>query len=175
MDFTNRNPRRTFLQLVGSATVIGLAGCTSDQGTDGGSDDTETASTGTESEGTETTAGNTQRETSTQSTSTEPHGTDTIGTRTEEPTANGTPALSGPVPAVYRTATSLGGSERNPDSLAPKSAVQYQSHPKNGQQCSGCVFYIPDKNGDGLGACSIVEGYIQPEGWCISYNPYQNG
>ena len=79
----------------------------------------------------------------------------------------------GPVPDEYATATAQGGSERNPDSLATKQAVQYQSSPKEGEQCSDCRFYIPDKNGDGLGACSIVEGMIEPEGWCASYAPYE--
>jgi hypothetical protein len=177
MDFTKRNPRRTFLRLVGGATVGSLAGCISNGGagdTGTGGSETATGGTGTdEGGGTETTAPDPQREPSEQPTSTEPRGTGTVPeTNTGEASASGTPALSGPIPAVYRTATSQGGTERNPDSLQSKDAVQYQSHPKNGQQCSGCMFYIPDKNGDGLGACSVVEGFIQPQGWCVSYSPY---
>jgi hypothetical protein len=114
MDFTKRNPRRTFLQLVGSGTVIGLTGCTSDGGTgDNGTGGAETANDGTENDDgseTETTAGNIQSETGTRFTSNEPRGTDTNETSTGETPAP-TPALSGPVPAVYRTATSL--AERN--------------------------------------------------------------
>jgi hypothetical protein len=53
--------------------------------------------------------------------------------------------------------------------------VEYQSRPKDGEQCSGCLFYIADKNGDGLGTCSVVEGYIEPKAWCVSYSPYQDG
>ena len=73
------------------------------------------------------------------------------------------------VPAEYRTATALNGDERDPDALSSKPDVNYQSEPSSGQQCSGCAFYVPDKNGDGAGACSIVEGTIEPNGYCVSY------
>ena len=92
---------------------------------------------------------------------------------TEAPTTTAPPSDDDTVPEQYATATSLGGQERDPDSLSAKSDVQYQEEPKEGQQCSGCTFYIEDKNGDGLGACAIVEGTIAPEAWCISYAPYQ--
>ncbi|MFB6101341.1 MAG: high-potential iron-sulfur protein [Haloplanus sp.] len=90
-------------------------------------------------------------------------------------TATATPTESGgdTVPAEYETATSLGGTQRNPDSLSSKEAVSYQSEPKNGQQCSNCQFYIKDKNGDGMGACSLVAGKISPQGYCVSYAEYQ--
>jgi nitrous oxide reductase accessory protein NosL len=73
------------------------------------------------------------------------------------------------VPAAYETATALGGLERNPDQLSTKDAVNYQTEPSGGQQCSNCRYYVADKNGDGLGACAIVEGTISPEAWCVSY------
>jgi hypothetical protein len=79
----------------------------------------------------------------------------------------------GPVPQEYETATSIGGSQRDPDALQSKSEVQYQSQPQDGKQCSGCTFYVEDENDDGLGACSIVEGKIGPEAYCVSYAPYQ--
>ena len=85
------------------------------------------------------------------------------------PTDTATPTESGGVPAAYETATSLGGSQRDPSSLVSKSAVSYQEEPSDGQQCSNCQLYIPDKNGDGLGACAVVEGTIAPEAWCTSY------
>jgi hypothetical protein len=78
-----------------------------------------------------------------------------------------------PVPDQYATATAQAGGQRDPDALSSQSAVQYQSEPLEGQQCSGCQFYITDKNGDGLGACSIVEGVIDPEGYCTSYVAYE--
>jgi hypothetical protein len=88
----------------------------------------------------------------------------------ETPTAGGG---LGPVPGEYETATSIGGVERQPDGLATKDAVRYQSTPNGGQQCSNCTYYVEDMNDDGLGACSIVEGKIGPEAWCASYVPYR--
>ncbi len=41
-----------------------------------------------------------------------------------------------------------------------KAAAGYQDKPKGGQQCSGCIQFVPDN------ACKIVEGNISPEGWC---------
>lgn len=77
----------------------------------------------------------------------------------------------GPVPDEYKTATAQGGMTRDEANLQTKEALSYQSTPKNGQQCSDCRYYITDKNGDGLGACTLVEGKIEPEGWCVSFAP----
>jgi hypothetical protein len=77
------------------------------------------------------------------------------------------------VPEAYRTATSIGGQERDPDGLSTKEALDYQEEPKDGQQCSGCTFYVEDKNGDGKGACTLVEGTIAPDAWCASYTAHE--
>lgn len=91
-----------------------------------------------------------------------------------DPTATATTtAASDAVPSEYETATSLDGTERNPDALSSKDAVNYQSDPQDGQQCSGCRYYIEDKNGDGMGACAIVAGTIDPSAYCVSYAEYQ--
>jgi hypothetical protein len=84
---------------------------------------------------------------------------------------DGTPTgtTGGGVPEQYRTATGLGGQQRDPAALSSQSAVNYQSEPQDGQQCSGCTYYIPEKNGDRVGACTIVEGTIEPSGYCTSY------
>ncbi|WP_248896819.1 high-potential iron-sulfur protein [Haloplanus halobius] len=95
-------------------------------------------------------------------------------TATSTATATATPTASdGGVPAAYETATSLDGTQRDPDALSSKDAVNYQAEPSDGQQCSDCRFYIEDKNGDGMGACAIVAGTIDPEGYCVSYAEYQ--
>jgi hypothetical protein len=93
---------------------------------------------------------------------------DATATPTETETSSGDT-----VPAEYETATSLDGTERDPSSLSAKSAVNYQEEPNDGQQCSDCQFYIEDKNGDGMGACAIVEGNIDPNGYCVSYAEYE--
>jgi len=77
------------------------------------------------------------------------------------------------VPEEYRTATGLDGSQRDPAALSSQGAVSYQAEPQGGKQCSGCSYYVPDKNGDGLGACTIVEGTIDPSGYCTSYVAYE--
>ena len=46
-----------------------------------------------------------------------------------------------------------------------KNVVQYQDKPKGDQKCSGCVNFLPPN------ACKIVEGTINPNGWCIAFAP----
>ena len=46
---------------------------------------------------------------------------------------------------------------------APKAAMKYQDHPNGQQQCDGCQqFVAPD-------ACKIVDGKINPKGWCVAW------
>lgn len=73
------------------------------------------------------------------------------------------------VPEAYRTATAQNGQQRDPDNLVAPSALNYREEPNNGNQCSGCQFYIPDQNGDGMGACTLITGMVDPQGWCNSY------
>lgn len=84
---------------------------------------------------------------------------------------------NGPVPASYRTATSLGGEQRDPGSLLAKADVgfaEYDEATENpahqpGTCCANCAEYIPDKNGDGFGACAEVAGYVDGADWCTVY------
>ncbi|HET7879301.1 MAG TPA: hypothetical protein VFL55_00335 [Acetobacteraceae bacterium] len=46
-----------------------------------------------------------------------------------------------------------------------QAVVQYQKQPKNGQMCSTCVNFEPPS------ACKIVQGTIEPNGWCLVYAP----
>lgn len=52
-----------------------------------------------------------------------------------------------------------------------KAAFQYQEMPKNGQKCDQCAFWIPGPKPGARGACKVVEGDINPNGWCISFAP----
>jgi hypothetical protein len=52
---------------------------------------------------------------------------------------------------------------------ASKQAMQYQDQPKNGQTCDTCVQWIPGPAPDAPGACKVVEGPINPKGWCVAY------
>jgi hypothetical protein len=76
--------------------------------------------------------------------------------------------LQGPIPDEYRTATAQGGNERSQNNLQSKAGVNY--HEAQGTTvCENCIHYIPDMNDDDLGACSLVEGYIEPNAWCTIY------
>ncbi|MFB6092631.1 MAG: high-potential iron-sulfur protein [Haloquadratum sp.] len=169
--------RRTVLKrLTGTAAgtaALGLAGCTGTPQGDGdgggGAEDTATPSGGdatTTSGGDETTSGGGESEGE--------------GEKHEEELPEGVSQEefeSGPVPEAYRTAISLGGEKRKPDSLSPKEDVKFSeygeateiaSH-KPGTACGNCSEFIPDKNGDGFGACAKVEGYIGLHDWCVLY------
>lgn len=52
---------------------------------------------------------------------------------------------------------------------APKDAVKYQDTPKNSQQCSECMYYIPAAGDSGQGQCKVVQGDIAAEGWCMLF------
>jgi hypothetical protein len=98
---------------------------------------------------------------------------DTSGeaTTTDETDDEGAPdaVLRDEVPDEYVTAASVNGMQRDPDALAGKDQVSYQTDPRDGEQCSGCAYYISDRNGDDIGACALVEGNISPDAWCTSY------
>ncbi len=51
------------------------------------------------------------------------------------------------------------------DSKVEQSVVQYQTSPKDGQQCSGCVNFVAPN------ACKVVAGTISPSGWCVAFAP----
>ena len=86
----------------------------------------------------------------------------------------------------------------NKTSKANKETAKYQDHPNNMQMCGMCKFYVPSggKAGSGMmdgqmmgrdhtggmmgghmggmmaaGTCQVVEGSINPMGWCILYRP----
>ena len=78
------------------------------------------------------------------------------------------------VPEPYRSADSQVGVTRNPDDLLTQENVRLMESveaiadeiARPGQSCGNCAEYIPDKNGDGWGACARVEGYVAVEDWC---------
>ena len=77
--------------------------------------------------------------------------------------------LSLPIVATAAIAT-VG--EASASNKSPQKAVQYQDTPKNGVKCLTCKFYLPNKkSAKAKGACTVVEGAISPEGWCVIYSP----
>lgn len=81
------------------------------------------------------------------------------------------------VPAEYQTATSQAGEERTPDDLLAQADVSFGESVEKiadgvaqpGMSCGNCAEFIPDKNGDGWGACAAVEGWIAVEDWCSAW------
>ena len=43
--------------------------------------------------------------------------------------------------------------------------VQYQEKPKGAQECDNCLHFVPPDS------CKMVEGKINPKGWCALYAP----
>jgi hypothetical protein len=140
--------RRRFVHAAGTATVLAIAGCLG--GGDGGGDNETTTDTGT-----------------------------ATGAFDEElPSGVSRKQFrEGPVPAAYRTARSQGDERRDPDDLFTKAQVQFQEASEArekglaqaGSSCENCADFIPDKNGDGFGACAEVEGYVGAEDWCSAW------
>jgi hypothetical protein len=65
----------------------------------------------------------------------------------------------------------LAGCTNGGEGNTPKAQVNYQAHPKRGQQCSECQYYLSGKYGDSAGGCEQVAGKIVPDGWCQLYTP----
>lgn len=51
------------------------------------------------------------------------------------------------------------------DQKIAQALVQYQDTPKDGAECDKCVNWVEPA------ACKIVEGKIDPKGWCVAYGP----
>ena len=60
------------------------------------------------------------------------------------------------------------GAARAQDQKIEQNLVQYQEMPKDGAKCSGCVNWVPPN------ACKIVNGTINPNGWCVAYAPKES-
>jgi hypothetical protein len=43
--------------------------------------------------------------------------------------------------------------------------VQYQEEPKGPQECDNCLHFVPPAS------CKMVDGKINPKGWCQLYAP----
>ena len=80
--------------------------------------------------------------------------------------------LDDEVPVAERQALSIDGHEPlPPDEILTKAEVAYECGPFNGQQCGNCTYYVDDRTGDGIGACTEVEGQIRSADWCAIWEP----
>ena len=60
-------------------------------------------------------------------------------------------------------AGSLASSKEALAQKASQQAMQYQDKPSGDKRCSNCVNFIPSAS------CSIVEGSISPNGYCMAW------
>jgi len=54
-----------------------------------------------------------------------------------------------------------------------KASLLYQDHPHEGKRCGECKYFGPGSDASGAGACALVEGPVQPDGWCMAFSPRQ--
>ena len=55
-------------------------------------------------------------------------------------------------------------------SKASKSDFHYQDQPREGKKCADCAAYVANASGSAPGACKIVDGPVNPNGWCMAYS-----
>lgn len=153
---SDKYDRRQILKWIGSSvvgvflTTIGLSGC-------GGGDDTTV-------EAPETSGVGSSDKSSTSSEEQEDQG----------PNHDVPHPGDDKVPEAEATAAALGGSQRMKGGKSPKDgpSVQFQHKPNGAQSCGSCSLYVPDKNDDGFGACTMVEGKIHPCDFCILFSKH---
>lgn len=80
--------------------------------------------------------------------------------------------LDADVPDVEANAVSIDGIERKSgDELVSKEEAGYQCGPQDGDHCGNCTYYIDDRDGDAIGACTEVAGQIRSADWCGLWAP----
>jgi hypothetical protein len=70
------------------------------------------------------------------------------------------------VPATIGLATTV---KAQAATKVPQSVAQYQETPKNGQKCDLCKYFIAGSSPTANGTCQLVEGSINPNGWCTLF------
>lgn len=51
-----------------------------------------------------------------------------------------------------------------------KASVHYQANLTGKPDCDDCAYYIAPKSSKSPAACKLVEGQINPHGWCESFS-----
>jgi len=52
-----------------------------------------------------------------------------------------------------------------------KASLSYQEHPHDGKKCGDCRHFTPGSDPSDAGTCALVDGSIQPTGWCTAFSP----
>ena len=73
--------------------------------------------------------------------------------------------LAGTAAAVGAVAAGAAATRASAQTKIKQADAKYQDHPNGNQQCDGCIqFQAPN-------ACKIVDGNIDPKGWCQFFGP----
>jgi anaerobic selenocysteine-containing dehydrogenase len=81
------------------------------------------------------------------------------------------PFLAGPSRRVFlkgaaaAAVVAAGALRAEAQQKAPQKMVQYQEKPKGDQECDKCLHFVAPNS------CKLVEGKINPKGWCALYAP----
>jgi len=67
--------------------------------------------------------------------------------------------------AVVVSLTAIDPSASEAQKKMAQKMVQYQQKPKDGHKCSTCLHFVPPDS------CKLVEGKINPDGWCSLFAP----
>ena len=67
-------------------------------------------------------------------------------------------------------ASAFAGKALAATAMSTKVATKYQDKPNGDKKCSNCNFFIPGKTPTADGTCTVVEGSISPEAYCILYS-----
>jgi high potential iron-sulfur protein len=51
-----------------------------------------------------------------------------------------------------------------------KTSLLYQDHPHDGRRCGECK-YFAESGGSNAGTCTVVEGPVERNGWCMAFSP----
>jgi len=86
--------------------------------------------------------------------------------RTEEPVSRrAVLSKSLRILGVVAGLTMVAATESDAQQKMAQKLVQYQMTPKNNQKCSICLHFVPPDS------CKLVDGKINPEGWCALFAP----
>lgn len=68
--------------------------------------------------------------------------------------------LTGTALALGAAATGAAATRAEAQQKISQANAKYQDHPNGNQECDGCIQFQPPN------ACKIVDGTINPKGWC---------
>ena len=52
-----------------------------------------------------------------------------------------------------------------------KASFMYQDHPHDGRRCGDCKYFTAGGDARSAGTCALIEGPIEPNGWCMAFAP----